>query len=120
MMLGKHPLYHKTANLWTRLYDDRAWEMVAIESHSPSWIKDAWHHIAVVWNRFDLTVFMNGEQVGHDDRFALPNGGQTTVHLGWRPTNRYGQADYHDLRIFRSALPPHRIKRIYEAGRVEE
>jgi hypothetical protein len=107
-------------DLWTRLYDHRAWEMVAIRSPSPLWAGGKWHHIAVVWNRYDLTVFINGEQVGHDDRFALPNGGQTTITLGWRPTNRYGQANYYDLRVFRTALPADRIKRIYESARPEQ
>lgn len=101
-------------NLWVRLYDDRAWEMVAIESATPGWASGQWQHIAVVWNRFDLTLYINGQQAGHDDRFSLPNGGQTTIHLGWRPTNRYGQADYHDLRLFRAALPASRVQRIYE------
>ena len=106
-------------NLWTRLYDHRAWEMVAVKSPSPAWRERQWHHIAVVWNRFNVTVFIDGKQVGHDDRLALPNGGQTTIYLGWRPTNRYGQADYHDLRIFRAPLSLHRIQRIYEATRPE-
>ncbi|MEX2309310.1 MAG: LamG-like jellyroll fold domain-containing protein [Pirellulales bacterium] len=104
-------------NLWTRLYDQRAWEMVAIKSPSPAWENGTWHHVAVVWNRFDVTAFLDGQQVGHDDRFALPGGGQTTVFIGWRPTNRYGQADYHDLRIFRSALPDWRIKRLVDSTR---
>jgi len=104
-------------DLWTRLYDHRAWEMVAIKSPSAPWEKGQWHHIAVVWNRFDVTVYVNGEQVGHDDRFALPSGGQTTIYLGWRPTNRYGQADYYDLRVFRTALSADRIRRIYKSAR---
>ncbi len=105
------------SDLWTRLYDHRAWEMVAIRSPSVSWEKGQWHHVGVVWNRFDLTVLVNGEEVGHDDRFALPNGGQTTIALGWRPTNRYGQANYYDLRVFQTALSTDRIRRIYEFGR---
>ncbi|MFH1742283.1 MAG: LamG-like jellyroll fold domain-containing protein, partial [bacterium] len=106
-------------NLWTRLYDHRCWEMAAIKSSSPKWEAGEWHHIAVVWNRYSLTTYINGEQVGSEDRFALPNGGQTDIYLGWRPTNRYGQADYFDLRIFRSALPPQRIKKIYESSKIE-
>ncbi len=101
-------------NLWVRLYDDRAWEMVALKKDLPDWEKGAWQHIAVVWNRFDLTLYINGQKAGHDDRFSLPNGGQTEINIGWRPTNRYGQADYFDLRVFRAALPEWRIKRIYE------
>ncbi len=103
--------------LWTRLYDHRGWEMTAVQTPSPQWEGGQWHHIAVVWNRYDLTVLINGEQVGHETRFALPNGGQTEVHVGWRPTNRYGQANFHDLRIFRTALPTERIKQIYESTR---
>ena len=105
-------------DLWTRLYDHRAWETAAIKSASPPWEEGQWHHIAVVWNRFDLTVYLNGEKAGHEDRFALPGGGQTTVYVGSRPTNRYGQADYFDLRIFRSALSHRRIRRIYAANNV--
>ena len=106
--------------LWTRLYDHRAWEMVATNAPSPSWREGQWHHIAVVWNRFAITVLIDGEQVGHDDRFALPNGGQTTIYLGWRPTNRYGQVAYHDLRIFRAPLHRDRIRRIYESSRPDD
>lgn len=115
LMMLETSQYGPTNDLWTRLYDDRAWEMVAIKSESAPWGRDEWHHIAVVWNRYELTVFINGEQVGSEDRFSLPAGGQTTIWLGWRPTNRYGQADYHDLRLFRSALSPERVSRLYES-----
>jgi len=71
----------------------------------------------VVWNRFDFSVYLNGENVAHEDRFALPNGGQTKIWLGWRPFNRYGQADYYDLRLFRTALPDDTVKTIYETSR---
>ncbi len=100
-------------NLWTRLYDHRGWETAAIHSPSPEWDTGAWHHIAVVWNRFRLTTYVNGVEVGRETRFGLPNGGQTEMDLGWRPTNRYGQADYYDLRVFRAALPEWRIREIY-------
>ena len=104
-------------NLWTRMYDHRGWETAAIKSPSPAWQDDTWQHIAVVWNRFDLTVFIDGKQVGHEDRFALPAGGQTKIFLGWRPTNRYGQAHYQHLRVFRAALPAERIQQIYQSDR---
>jgi len=103
--------------LWTRMYDNRSWEMFALEAENPSWEKQQWHHIAVVWNRFDVTVYLNGKIVAHEDRFALPNGGQTHIWLGWRPFNRYGQAGFYDLRLFRTALPDDVVKSMYEASR---
>ena len=101
--------------LWVRLYDHRGWESAAIAAPSPHWSEGEWHHIAVVWNRFNLTVYVNAVEVGSESRMALPNGGQTTLWLGWRPTNPYGQASYHDLRVFRTPLPERRIKLLYES-----
>jgi hypothetical protein len=100
--------------LWVRMYDHRGWETAALHGPSPAWTLREWHHVAVVWNRFNITAYIDGDQVAKLAATALPNGGQTTVWLGWRPTNPYGQASYCDLRVFRTPLPERRIRGLYD------
>ena len=99
---------------WTRVYDVRGWERAALAADVAWWKDKGWHHVVVVWNRHSLTMYVDGRQLARDETFSLPGGGQRTIHLGWRPGNWYGQAAYHNLRLFRTALPPHRAKWLYE------
>ena len=101
--------------VWARLYDTRGWEIAAPAAPSP-WDDEQWHHLAVVWNRYSLTLYIDGEQAARDETSHLPAGGQQTIHLGWRPGNWYGQAGFSDLRLFRTPLSPDRVRRLFEAG----
>jgi len=103
-------------DLWTRLYDQRGWDTVALSASFP-WNDGKWHHVAVVWTRLSLTVYVDGNQAARSESSTLPDGGQKTIHIGYRPGNWYGQAGFHDVRIFRTALPARRVKEIYEEKR---
>jgi hypothetical protein len=102
--------------LWARLYDPRGWEIVALSTPTPR-DDGQWHHLAVVWNRASPTLYVDGKEAARDETSHLPGGGQQTIHLGWRPGNWYGQAGFCNLRLFRTALTPERIQRLFESER---
>jgi hypothetical protein len=72
------------------------------------------HHLTVVWNRASPTLYVDGKEAARDEASHLPARGQQTIHLGWRPGNWHGQAGFHNLRLFRAALTPERIQRLFE------
>ena len=105
---------HLTYNeMWVRLYDHRGWLTACLDVPVPYWRPGEWHHVAVVWNRFTLTAYVNGLRMAQD-RAWLVQGGQKTVHVGWRPLNWFAASRFFDLRIFRAPLPGYKISAIYD------
>ena len=105
---------HLTYNeMWVRLYDHRGWLTACLGVPVPYWRPGEWHHVAVTWNRFTLTAYVNGIRMAQD-RAWLVQGGQKVIHVGWRQLNWFAESRFFDLRLFRAPLPGYKIHAIYD------
>ncbi|MEW6751338.1 MAG: hypothetical protein AB1505_10225 [Candidatus Latescibacterota bacterium] len=118
-LTGDEPLasaldVHLTYNtLWVRLYDGRGWLTACLELPVAHWRAGEWHHLAVVWNRFTLTGHMDGQRLAQEPAW-LPEGEQRMLWVGWRPLNWYAGCRFHGLQVYRTPLPPYRVRALYE------
>ena len=105
---------HLTYNeMWVRIYDHRGWLTSCLLVPVAYWRPNDWHHVAVVWNRFTLTAYVDGVRMAQD-RAWLVQGGQKVVHVGWRPLNWFAASRFCHLRIFRAPLPGYKIEEIHQ------